>query len=88
MSAEVVLKEMGVILLATIALYSLANKVPVMVSSIVTGHINTGHIGQAGTGALIASGVTAAAIVSQTAQMAISGAHSLSGGAMALQAAI
>jgi type IV secretion system protein VirB6/type IV secretion system protein TrbL len=88
MSAEVVLKEMGVILLATIALYSLANKVPVMVSSIVTGHINTGHIGQAGTGALIASGVTAAAIAGQTAQTAISTAHSLSGGAMALQAAI
>ena len=88
LSAEVALKEMGVILLATIALYSLANKVPVMVSSIVTGHINTGHIGQAGTGTLVASGVTAAAMASQTAQAAISTAHSLSGGAMALQAAI
>jgi len=88
MSAEVVLKEMGVILLATIALYSLANKVPVMVSSIVTGHINTGQIGQAGTGALLAGAVTAAAVANQTAQAAISTAHSLSGGAMALQAAI
>jgi type IV secretion system protein VirB6/type IV secretion system protein TrbL len=88
MSAEVVMKELGVILIATLVLYSLANKVPVMVSSIVTGHINTGHIGQAGTGAMIASGVTAAAIASQTAQTAISAAHSLSGGAMALQAAM
>jgi len=88
MSAEVVMKELGVILIATLVLYSLANKVPLMVSSIVTGHINTGHIGQAGTGALIASGVTAAAMASQTAQAAISTAHSLSGGAMALQAAM
>jgi type IV secretion system protein VirB6/type IV secretion system protein TrbL len=88
MSAEVVMKELGVILIATLVLYSLANKVPLMVSSIVTGHINTGHIGQAGTGVLIASGVTAAAMASQTAQVAISTAHSLSGGAMALQAAI
>ncbi len=88
LSAEVVLKEMGVILLATLALYSLANKVPVMVSSIVTGHINTGHIGQAGTGALLAGAATAAAVANQAAQAAISTAHSLSGGAMALQAAM
>jgi type IV secretion system protein VirB6/type IV secretion system protein TrbL len=59
-----------------------------MVSSIVTGHINTGHIGQAGTGALLAGAVTAAAMASQSAQAAISTAHSLSGGAMALQAAM
>ncbi len=88
MSAEVVLKEMGVILLATLALYNLANKVPLMVSSIVTGHINTGHIGQAGTGALLAGGVTAAALANQATQTAITTAHSLSGGAMALQAAM
>ena len=42
MSAEVVMKELGVILIATLVLYGLANKVPTMVSSIVTGHINTG----------------------------------------------
>jgi type IV secretion system protein TrbL len=88
MSAEVVLKEMGVILLATIALYSLANKVPMMVSSIVTGHINTGHIGQAGTGALLAGAATAAAVANQAAQAAILTAQSMTGGAMALHAAM
>lgn len=88
MSAEVVLKEMGVILLATIALYSLANKVPMMVSSIVTGHINTGHIGQAGTGAFLAGAATAAAVANQAAQAAISTAQSMSGGAMAIHAAM
>ena len=88
MSAEVVLKEMGVILLATIALYSLANKVPTMVSSIVTGHINTGHIGQAGTGALLAGAATAAAVANQAAQAAISTAQSMTGGAMAIHAAM
>ncbi|NOU12515.1 MAG: P-type conjugative transfer protein TrbL [Methylococcaceae bacterium] len=88
LSAEVVLKEMGVILLATIALYNLANKVPTMVSSIVTGHINTGHIGQAGTGALLVGAATAAAIANQAAQAAISTAQSMSGGVMAIQAAM
>lgn len=88
MSAEVVLKELGVILLATLALYHLANKVPVMVASIVTGHINTGHVGQAGTGALLASAVTAAAISNQAAQAAISSAQSVAGGSMAIQAAM
>jgi type IV secretion system protein TrbL len=86
MSSEVVMKELGVILIATLVLYSLANKVPVMVSSIVTGHINTGHIGQAGTGALLASAATAAAVANQAAQAAISTAQSMSGGAMALHA--
>jgi type IV secretion system protein TrbL len=88
MSAEVVLKELGVILLATIALYSLANKVPSMMSSIITGHINTGHIGQAGTGALLAGAATAAAVANQAAQATISTAQSMSGGAMALHAAM
>lgn len=88
MSAEVVMKELGVILIATLVLYSLANKVPVMVSSIVTGHINTGHIGQAGTGALLASAATAAAVANQAAQAAISTAQSMTGGAMALHAAM
>jgi type IV secretion system protein TrbL len=88
MSDEVVLKELGVILLATIALYSLANKVPSMMASIVTGHINTGHIGQAGTGALLAGAATAAAVANQAAQAAISTAQSMSGGAMALHAAM
>ena len=88
MSAEVVLKELSVILLATLALYHLANKVPVMVASIVTGHINTGHVGQAGTGALLASAVTAAAISNQAAQAAISSGQSVAGGSMAIQAAM
>ncbi len=88
MSAEVVMKELGVILIATLVLYSLANKVPVMVSSIVTGHINTGHIGQAGTGALLASAATAAAVANQAAQAAISTAQSMTGGAMALHEAM
>jgi type IV secretion system protein TrbL len=88
MSSEVVMKELGVILIATLVLYSLANKVPVMVSSIVTGHINTGHIGQAGTGALLASAATAAAVANQAAQAAISTAQSMTGGAMALHAAM
>ncbi|ESS71696.1 TrbL protein of DNA transfer system [Methyloglobulus morosus KoM1] len=88
MSAEVVMKELGVILIATLVLYGLANKVPTMVSSIVTGHINTGHIGQAGTGALLAGATTAAAVANQAAQAAISTAQSMSGGVMALQAAL
>ncbi len=88
MSAEVVLKELGVILLATISLYHLANKVPLMVASIVTGHINTGHVGQAGTGALIASAVTAAAVSNQATQAAIASAQSVAGGSMAIQAAM
>jgi type IV secretion system protein TrbL len=88
MSAEVVMKELGVILIATLVLYSLANKVPVMVSSIVTGHINTGHIGQAGTGALLAGAATAAAVANQAAQAAISTTQSMTGGAMALHAAM
>jgi len=88
LSAEVVLKELVVILLATIALYHLANKVPLMVSSIVTGHINTGHIGQAGTGALLAGTATAALVANQAAQAAMSSAQAFAGGTMALQAAM
>ena len=88
MSAEVVMKELGVILIATLVLYGLANKVPTMVSSIVTGHINTGHIGQAGTGALLAGAATAAAVANQAAQAAITTAQSMTGGAMALHAAM
>jgi type IV secretion system protein TrbL len=88
MSAEVVMKELGVILIATLVLYSLANKVPLMVSSIVTGHIHTGHIGQAGVGALLAGAATAFAIANQAAQAAISTAQSMAGAGMALNAAM
>jgi type IV secretion system protein TrbL len=88
LSAEVVIKELGVLLLATMTLYHLANKVPMMIASVVMGHSHTGHIGQAGTSSLLTGAVTAAAVGSQLAQSAVAAAQSLAGGSMAVQAAL
>jgi len=88
LSAEVVLKELGILLLATMTLYHLANKVPMMIASVVMGHSHTGHIGQTGTSSLLTGAVTAAAVGSQLAHSAVATAQALAGGSMAVQAAL
>src|SRR5574337_835145 len=88
MSAGVEFSEMGVMLIVSVVLLMLVNKVPALISGIITG-ASVGHagIGNFGAGAAVgAAGMAAAAAATGGAMLAASAANA-AGGAQALTAA-
>ncbi|MCW5239098.1 P-type conjugative transfer protein TrbL (plasmid) [Verminephrobacter eiseniae] len=86
MSAGMTIKEMGVMLIVSIILLYLINKVPAMLGGIATG-AGVGSVGQFGAGAALgAAGMAAAAAATGGAALA-TGAASTAGGASAVMAA-
>jgi len=92
MNTGVELKEMGVLLIVSVILLVLVNKVPAIISGIITGASigNTG-IGNMGAGAAIGSTMTAAGMAYTGARMVgsgtVGGAANIAGGASAISAA-
>ena len=82
MSGGLNLKEMGVLMVVSIVLLVLVNKIPPMLSAIVGG--GAGGIGNLGAGAAVATAATAAGVA--TGMMMASAAHA-AGGASAIKAA-
>lgn len=82
MSGGLNLKEMGVLLVVSVVLLTLVNKIPPMLSAIVGG--GAGGIGNLGAGAAVATAATAAGVA--TGMMMASAAHA-AGGASAIKAA-
>ena len=82
MSGGLNLKEMGVLMVISIVLLVLVNKIPPMLSAIVGG--GAGGIGNLGAGAAVATAATAAGVA--TGMMMASAAHA-AGGASAIKAA-
>jgi type IV secretion system protein VirB6/type IV secretion system protein TrbL len=88
MSAGVTIKEIGVMLIVSVILLMLVNKLPALVAGIITGaSIGGAGVGQLGAGtALGATGMAAAAAAMGGAALA-AGAASAAGGASAIMAA-
>ncbi|CAI10548.1 TrbL protein of DNA transfer system (plasmid) [Aromatoleum aromaticum EbN1] len=88
MSESMTIKEMGVMLIVSVILLSLVNKLPSLVSGIIIG-ASVGHagIGNFGAGAAVgAAGMAAAAAATGGAMLAV-GAANAAGGAQAVMAA-
>lgn len=89
MSEGITIKELGVMLIVSMILLLLVNKLPSLVSGIITGaSISHAGIGSFGAGAAVgAAGMAAAAAATGSAMLAASAANA-AGGAQALRAAI
>lgn len=90
MSAGVSLKEMAVLLVATVVLFVLTNKVPAMLAGIITGSAIGNNAGIGGAGAAFGMGAAAmaAAGVATGGAAIMAGATQMAGGASAVMAAI
>ncbi|EPE8812517.1 P-type conjugative transfer protein TrbL [Yersinia enterocolitica] len=87
LSDTISLKEMAVMLVVTVILYALINKIPTLLAGIVgSGSIQSG-MGTFGTGAVMGAASMAGSAVATAASGAISAATSAAGGTSALQAA-
>jgi len=86
MSAGITIKEMGVMLIVSIVLLYLVNRVPSMLGGIATGS-SIGGIGQFGAGAVVGAAGLAAAAASTGQAMIAAGAANMVGGAQAVMAA-
>jgi len=87
MSAGISLKEMGVMLVVSLVLLILVNRVPPLIGQIVFGGGASGQIGGHGAGAFLgAAGATAAAVAVGSSAFS-AGATNIAGGAQALMAA-
>ena len=88
MSAGINLKEMGVMMVVAIILLALVNKVPGLISGVITG-ASVGHagIGNFGAGAAVGAAGMAAAAAATGSAMIAAGAANAAGGAQAVMAA-
>lgn len=88
MSAGINLKEMGVMMIVVIILLMLVNKVPGLISGVITG-ASVGHagIGNFGAGAAVGAAGVAAAAAATGGAMIAAGAANAAGGAQAVMAA-
>lgn len=88
MSDSMTIKEMGVMLIVSVILLLLVNKLPSLVSGIITG-ASVGHagIGNFGAGAAVGAAGMAAAAAATGGAMLAAGAANAAGGAQALMAA-
>ncbi|HDM8082534.1 TPA: P-type conjugative transfer protein TrbL [Yersinia enterocolitica] len=87
LSDTISLKEMAVMLVVTVILYALINKIPTLLAGIVgSGSIQSG-IGTFGAGAVMGAASIAGTAVATAASGAISAATSAAGGTLVLQAA-
>lgn len=89
MSAGINLKEMGVMMIVAIILLALVNKVPGLISGVITG-ASVGHagIGNLGAGAAVGAAGMAAAAAATGGAMIAAGAANAAGGAQAVMAAV
>ena len=89
MSQSIDFREMGVILIVCLALLYLVNKVPALISGIITGaSVSHSGIGNLGTGAAIGAAGMASAATAVGGATLMAGAHNIGGGAQALMAAV
>lgn len=88
MQTNIEFSEMAVVLIVTLTIFMLSNKVPQLLSGIITGHAPSGMgIGQFGAGAALGATATAAAATAMAGSMISSGATQGAGGMAALLAA-
>lgn len=88
MSAGVSLKEMGVMLIVSIILLMLVNKIPPLIAGVITGASVGGMgIGSFGAGAALGAAATTAAATSMAGAAIAAGSASAAGGAQALMSA-
>ena len=88
MQTNIEFSEMAVVLIVTLTIFMLSNKVPQLLSGIITGHAPSGMgIGQFGAGAALGATATAAAATAMAGSMISSGATQGAGGMAALMAA-
>lgn len=88
MQTNIEFSEMAVVLIVTLTIFMLSNKVPQLLSGIITGHAASGMgIGQFGAGAALGATATAAAATAMAGSMISSGATQGAGGMAALLAA-
>jgi len=81
--------EMGVILIVCLVLLYLVNKVPALISGIITGaSVSHSGIGNLGTGAAIGAAGMASAATTVGGATLMASAHNIGGGAQALMAAV
>ncbi|MDD0927995.1 P-type conjugative transfer protein TrbL [Xylella fastidiosa subsp. multiplex] len=87
MASTITIKALLVMLVASIVLLSLVNKIPPMFASIVGGGGATAGIGNFGAGAAIAAAATGAAVAATAGSALAAGLSSAGGGVSALKAA-
>ncbi|WDF10213.1 P-type conjugative transfer protein TrbL, partial (plasmid) [Xylella fastidiosa subsp. fastidiosa] len=87
MASTITIKALLVMLVASIVLLSLVNKIPPMFASIVGGGGATAGIGNFGAGAAIAAAATGAAVAATAGSAIAAGVSSAGGGVSALKAA-
>ncbi|WP_239987686.1 P-type conjugative transfer protein TrbL [Pseudomonas syringae] len=81
------LNSLCVLLVASVVLLTLANKLPPMLAGIISSGGQTSGIGSFGAGAAIGAGTMAASTVTSAASTALAGANEIAGGTSALTAA-
>jgi type IV secretion system protein TrbL len=88
MNEIITLKEMGVMLIVSVILLMLVNKLPNLIAGIITGaSVGGAGIGQFGTGAAVGAAGMAAAAAATGGAMIAAGAANAAGGAQAVMAA-
>jgi P-type conjugative transfer protein TrbL len=87
MSSAANIKELGVMLVVSVVLLFLTNKIPPLIGGIVGLMHGVGTIGNFGAGAAMGAAGAAAAVAGAGASMALAGASNIAGGASALKSA-
>lgn len=86
-TGSVELKEMAVLMVASLVLLVLVNKVPQLISSIASSNVGMSGLGSYGSGTALAAAGVAGAAVGVGASMIAAGAANIAGGASAIKAA-
>lgn len=86
-AGSVELKEMAVLMVASLVLLVLVNKVPQLISSIASSNVGMSGLGGYGSGTALAAAGVAGAAVGVGASMIAAGAANIAGGASAIKAA-
>lgn len=86
-AGSVELKEMAVLMVASLVLLVLVNKVPQLISSIASSNVGMSGLGSYGSGTALAAAGVAGAAVGVGASMIAAGAANIAGGASAIKAA-
>ena len=86
-TGKVELKEMAVLLVASLVLLQLVNKVPQLISSIASSNVGMSGLGSYGAGTALSAAGAAGAAVGAAASMIAAGVASIAGGASAIKAA-
>jgi type IV secretion system protein VirB6/type IV secretion system protein TrbL len=87
MAAGIELKEMAVLMVASLVLFILVNKVPQLMSSIASSNVGMSGLGSYGSGSALAAVGMAGAAAGVGASMMAAGAANIAGGASAIKAA-